>query len=124
MADDKGRARRVLGALLPNRELDQQDTVYSRFEHTPEGAAEWLGESGQPTQADVFFEVRRADRPIGFVVVEVKFTEAGFGACRGWNGKKRKVWTNPNREHCLDAVALIAAPQTNCRLSKVEKRRY
>jgi hypothetical protein len=112
VAEDSTRARRMLCAFHPDRELSEQDTVNVRFEHSPAGAAQWLGERGQGTQVDVFFEVRRSDRLIGFVFVEVKFTETGFGACRGWNGKSRTVWTNSRRERCQDALLLTKAPRT------------
>lgn len=124
LADDEGRARRVLRLLLPDRNIEPQDTIAVQFEHTPEGAPGWLGERGQPTQVDVFFEIRRADHPIGFVLVEVKFTESSFGSCRGWSGKRDKEWINPDRARCQNASELARSPQTQCWLAEVEGRRY
>lgn len=122
--EDPARARSVLRLLLPHRDIDPEDTVSVLFEHTPDGAAEWLGERGQPTQVDVFFEIRRAGQPGGFVLVEVKFTESGFGSCRGWNGKRGDAWVNPNREHCRDIAGLVRLPSSRCWLAKVEGRSY
>jgi hypothetical protein len=124
LAEDNDRARRVLNAFLPEQGISQQDTVQVRFEHSPEGAAEWLGERGQGTQVDVFFEVRRVDRLVGFVLIEVKFTETSFGECRGWHGKTRTGWINRRRPRCEDALAVANAPQTQCWLSEDQGRHY
>ena len=124
LADDSVRAKRFLGLLISDRKIEQQDRVAVRFEHTPNGAPEWLGERGQPTQVDVFFEITRAGDSVGFVLVEVKFTESSFGSCRGWNGKHSGMWTNPNRARCQNAAELVRSPQTQCWLAEAEGRRY
>lgn len=120
LAEDPARAHRALQALLPMRDLGSQDTVTVQFEFTPEGAPEWLGERGQATQVDVYFEVTRSGRCIGDVLVEVKFTETSFGCCRGWEAERDKLSPNP----CLNASAVLSAPQANCWLAQVEGRRY
>ena len=88
LAQRPERARYVLQRLLPELAIEQDDLVTVSFEHTPEGAPEWLGESDKPTQVDVFFEITRAEQRMGCVLVEVKYSETGFGECRGWNGKQ------------------------------------
>ncbi|MGH7258043.1 MAG: PGN_0703 family putative restriction endonuclease [Nitrospiraceae bacterium] len=61
LKDDPLLARRVLAELIPDRAIQQEDEVTVEFEHTPEGAPGWLGETktSQPTQVDVFFTVSR-----------------------------------------------------------------
>lgn len=124
LSDDAARARKALQSLLPTRALGLQDTVTVEFEFTPNGSPEWLGESGQATQIDVYFQINRLGRCIGHVLVEVKFTEASFGCCRGWKTKERTTSPNPDRSRCLDARAIISAPQANCWLVEVEDRGY
>jgi hypothetical protein len=129
LADDHRLARDVLARLLPGRKVDDADEVVVHFEHTPAGAREWLGERGQPTQVDVFFEVIRKGQPVGFVLVEVKFTESEFGSCRGWTGKEIKGndkggWSNPHRERCQDLSEILVSPASQCWLVANHGRRY
>lgn len=131
LAGNKRLARQILQQLLPRRGIGPEDEVAVCFEHTPQGAAQWLGEKGQATQVDVFFEIRRAERAFGFVLVEVKLTETGFGSCRGWNGKHKVKdrkgsagWLNPRRTRCENVTELIKSPKTNCWLVEKEGRTY
>jgi PD-(D/E)XK nuclease superfamily protein len=71
-------AKRVLEELLPHRTLEKDDEVSVLFEHTPKGAPQWLGETRQPTQGDVFFTIQRFKKPIGYLLVEVKFTNTSL----------------------------------------------
>jgi hypothetical protein len=124
LAEDSKRANVVLGKLLPDRNLLPDDHVSLRFEQTPAAAARWLGESGQPTQVDVLFTVRRGDRSIGYALVEVKFTEVSFGGCRGWQGSKGGEPQNPDRNRCLDLTSIIQNPTNRCWMVEHEGRRY
>jgi restriction endonuclease-like protein len=124
LAEDPARARAALEILLPTRALGAQDSVAVQFEFTPEGAPEWLGEHGQPTQIDVYFRITRLGRCIGHVLIEVKFSETSFGCCRGWEAKPGDPSANPDRSRCLDASAILSAPQANCWMAQFEGRRY
>lgn len=124
LAADSGLAKSVLNDLLPNRGIQKDDVIKVHFEYTPAGAPGWLGESGQPTQVDVCFEVTNADKSVGFILIEVKFTEAEFGSCRGWNGKKEGRWTNPDRNRCLDVHSILRSAESQCWLTQSENRRY
>lgn len=124
LAEDSHRARHILNTLLPDRNITESHEVKTRFEYTPEGARSWLGERGQPTQVDVCFEVSKNTELVGFVLVEVKFTESEFGSCRGWGGKKNGQWTNPDRSRCLNVHEIIKSPSTECWLTQTEGRKY
>jgi hypothetical protein len=124
LAEDPVRARKALQLLLPTREFAPGDDIAIRFEFTPEGAAAWLGERGQPTQIDVYFGVTRSNRCIGHVLVEVKFTESSFGCCRGWETKIDTPSSNPDLSRCLDSAAIVSAPEANCWLAQSEGRQY
>jgi hypothetical protein len=124
LAEDPARARTALKLLVPERDLDAQDTVAVKFEFTPEGAAKWLGERGQSTQIDVYFEILRSGRCFAHVLVEVKFSETSFGCCRGWKTKKDSTSSNPDRSRCLDVSAVQTSPRETCWLAEVEGRHY
>jgi hypothetical protein len=117
---DALRARKVLELLLPDRSLNDRDSVTVDFEFTPTGSAGWLGERGQATQVDVYFQINRGDRCYGHVLVEVKFSEVSFGCCRGWKPKS----ANPDRTRCLDVSAILSSPDTKCWLAESEGRQY
>lgn len=124
LADDPSSRHLLLAALLPDRRVQPNDSVAICFEHTPPDGPEWLGESKQATQVDVFFQIKRENQPLGFVLVEVKFTETGFGSCRGWNGSPKTTRSNPDRGRCLDAQKIVASPEALCWIAEVEQRRY
>jgi hypothetical protein len=98
-------ARKVLQRLLPERSLSNGDSVLVDFEITPAGSAAALGERGQATQVDVFFQIKRSSRSYGYVLVEVKFSETSFGRCRGWASKS----ANPMRARCIPIAGLQKA---------------
>jgi len=123
LAEETARARSALRVLLPKRGLGPEDTVYVEFEFTPEGAPAWLGERRQATQLDVYFQITRSGQCVGHVLVEVKFTESSFGCCRGW-AEPGKPSPNPDPSRCLDASAILSAPQSNCWLAQGEGRKY
>lgn len=107
-------AKRVLEELLPHRTIAKDDVVNVLFEHTPENAPEWLGETGQPTQIDVFFTIQRFKKPIGYLLIEVKFTEQEFGSCRGAVESTPTQPGNPDSARCLSLQAVLANPKEIC----------
>jgi len=124
LAKDPSAANRFLRRMLPERDVIRADHVVVRFEHSPSGVAERLGERGQPTQIDVFFEVVREGRIRGAIGVEVKLSESEFGGCRGWNGIHKTGPINPDRDRCLDARRVVESPETQCFMAEREGRRY
>ncbi len=124
LAEDRSGANRFLRRMLPDRGITDADHVVVRFEHSPRGVPERLGERGQPTQIDVFFEVVRADRICGAIGVEVKLSESEFGGCRGWNGVGGTGPINPDRKRCLNARRVVESPDTECFMAEREGRRY
>lgn len=125
-------AKKILGELLPHRTIEKDDKVSVLFERTPKDAPAWLGETrqtdgrySQPTQVDVFFTVQRFKKPIGYLLVEVKFTEGGFGSCRGASESTPKKPGNPDSSRCLDLQSVIANPKERCWMAGKENgRRY
>lgn len=126
LAEDSDLAKAVWARIYPQRPLDPADTVTVEFEHTPQGADEWLGESRhrQQTQVDVFFTVLRGDTAVGHLLVEVKFTETEFGECRGAKPSTATRPGNPDRSRCVDLGAILANPPRQCWLVETEGRRY
>ena len=116
-------AKRVLENLLPHRTLEKDDAVTVCFEHTPEGTREWLGETKtrQPTQVDVFFTVTRKEKPIGYLLVEVKFTEPEFGSCRGAKPTKDG---NSDSSRCFNLLAVLENPQNMCWMAEAVNGRH
>lgn len=119
-------AKQVLADLLPHQTLEKNDEVTVHFEHTPEQAPAWLGEIRQPTQVDVCFIVRRFNNLIGYLLIEVKFTETEFGSCRGAKKSTLKRPGNPNPSRCEDLPSVIANPKEHCWMvsAKENGRRY
>jgi hypothetical protein len=117
-------AKQVLKALLPHRTLEKDDAVTVRFELTPQGAQEWLGEKNQPTQVDVFFTVTRSGKPIGHLLVEVKFTEHEFGSCRGAVSSTPTKPGNPDSSRCLNLHAVIDNPKQMCWMAEAANGRH
>ncbi|MBI5315571.1 MAG: hypothetical protein HZB34_06335 [Nitrospirae bacterium] len=124
LAENTILAKRVLETLLPNRALEKDDVVTVRFEHTPQGAPEWLGEKEQPTQVDVFFTVTRGEKPIGYLLVEVKFTEHEFGSCRGAVPQKPGNNGNVDSSRCLNLQAVLKSPKTMCWMAEADNGRH
>jgi hypothetical protein len=119
LRDEAERARLLLAALLPERAILPGDQVMVQMEFTPKGAPKWFGESRQPTQVDVYFQVVRAGAAFGHLLVEVKYAETGFGCCRGGEDL-RKARDNG----CLDLANVLCYPQKNCWLARTEGRTY
>lgn len=117
-------AKRVLETLLPHRRLEKDDVVTVCFEHTPQGAPEWLGEKKQPTQVDVFFTVNRREKPIGHLLVEIKFTEPEFGSCRGAIPPKPTKPGNPDSSRCLNLQAVLENPEKMCWMAEADNGRH
>ena len=119
-------AKRVLENLLPHRTLEKDDEVTVLFEHTPEGTREWLGEikTRQPTQVDVFFTVTRREKPLGYLLVEVKFTEHEFGSCRGAVPSTPGKSSNPDSSRCRNLQAVLANPKQMCWMAEVDNGRH
>ena len=117
-------AKLVLETLLPNRTLEKDDVVTVRFEHTPQGAPEWLGEKEQPTQVDVFFTVTRRERPVGYLLIEIKLTESEFGSCRGAVPPKSGKDGNLDSSRCLNLQAVLKSPKTMCWMAEADNGRH
>jgi hypothetical protein len=67
--------------------------------------------------------VRRKDRPIGYLLVEVKLGERKLGACRG----ARKLAPGApavRRESCRSLARIITEPESRCWLVETEGRTY
>jgi hypothetical protein len=126
LAENSILAKRVLEMLLPHRTLEKNDVVTVCFEHTPEGTREWLGEikTRQPTQVDVFFTVTRREKPIGYLLVEVKFTEDEFGSCRGAVPPKPGKDGNLDSSRCLNFQAVFKSPKTMCWMAEPGNGRH
>ena len=124
LADEPTRAPKAIQTLLPERDVRLDDEIAVHFEHTPPMAPMWLGERGQPTQIDVYFKIARRGTCLGHLVVEVKFTESGFGGCRGWGSGSGRANQNPDRDRCLNVGAVAREPKANCWLVGSEGRRY
>ncbi|MDH3473072.1 MAG: hypothetical protein OEM59_05225 [Rhodospirillales bacterium] len=111
-------------AAATGETLFEDAAVNVTFEHTPEGAPKWLGESRQPTQVDVFFAVTEAEETIGHLLVEVKLTEPEFGSCRGPKGLDKNGKGNPHPERCRRGATIAARHGELCWLSSSEGRQY
>lgn len=61
LLDDAAAAAQFVARMAPIQRITEADRALVRFEHTLEGIAAQLGERGQPTQVDVFFEFRRGE---------------------------------------------------------------
>jgi len=117
-------AKRVLETLLPHRTLEKGDKVTVLFEHTPKDAPVWLGEKNQPTQVDVFFTVKRMEKPIGHLLVEIKFTEHEFGSCRGAIPSTPTKPGNPDSSRCLNLHAVLDNPKQMCWMADADNGRH
>ena len=117
-------AKQVLEKLLSHRTLGKDDVVTVRFEHTPEGTREWLGENDHPTQVDVFFTVTRKEKPIGYLLVELKFREPEFGSCRGADKSTSKEPGNPDSSRCLNLHAVLKNPKQMCWMAEPGNGRH
>ena len=124
LAENPILAKRELEFLLPHRTLEKCDAVTICFEHTPQDAPEWLGETKQPTQVDVFFTVTRREKPIGHLLVEVKFTETEFGSCRGAVPMTPGNTSNPDSSRCLNLQAVLANPKQMCWMAEADNGRH
>lgn len=132
LTEKPSRGRAFVNALLPHYALEPTDEVTTCFEWSPDEVRIWLGEGKQPTQVDVCLQVQRRDEIVGYVMVEVKFTESEFGSCRGWNGRIPKArrkdgqssWQNPNRTRCEVVDTILAVPSEQCWLAQTEHRAY
>lgn len=124
LAEKPHLAKRVLETLVPHRTLGKDDAVTVCFEHTPQDAPEWLGEKKQPTQVDVFFAVTRREKPIGYLLVEVKFTEHEFGSCRGAVPSKPGKSSNPDSSRCCNLQAVLANPKQMCWMAEADNGRH
>lgn len=124
LADDPGLARSVWPILSPHRPLQDGDEVKVEFEYTPDGARDWLGERGHQTQVDVAVIVSRRGNLVGELLIEVKYTEPGFGSCRGAKDMQADGKGNPDAARCLDLARILAIPDGRCWSAEIEGRRY
>jgi hypothetical protein len=56
--------------------------------------------------------------------VEVKYTETGFGTCRGRSDDDGAPAANPKRDQCLDVAQILRTSEQTCWLARTEGRRY
>jgi hypothetical protein len=124
LTDNLRNAVPFLQQMLPDRHVADADDIRVTFEHSPPGIASVLGERGQPTQIDVFFEVVREEHLVGCVGVEVKLSETEFGCCRGYAGRRDGRPVNPQRDRCLSLRSVLESPETQCYMAEVEGRKY
>jgi len=125
LAINRSLAKQALtDTLFQRQELEGGDEVTVLFEHTPEDAPEWLGETKQATQVDVFFTVKRMEKPIGFLLVEVKYTEQGFGSCRGAVKSIPTKPGNPDSKRCENLQAVLENPKKMCWMAEAENGRH
>jgi hypothetical protein len=124
LAADPALACKVLLRLRPSRALATGDIVEVVLEFTPPQAPEWLGESRQATQVDAAFIVRRQNRPIGYLLFEVKLGERRFGTCRGAKKPTSYSVGNPRAERCRSLAQVLTDPQRQCWLAEIEGRNY
>ena len=125
LASDDQVARRFWDRFVPHRHLDASQKVGVIFEHTPRLARDWLGEKRrQSTQVDVYLTVQQDGWQIGHLLVEVKFSEAEFGSCRGAVPSTSKRQGNLHPDRCMDIQAILGAPGVQCWLVEEKKRRY
>ncbi len=119
-------AKRVLENLLPHRTLEKDVEVSVLFEHTPEGTRKWLGETKtrQPTQVDVLFSVTRRRRLMGYLLVEVKFTEPEFGSCRGAVPSTPTKPGNRDSSRCINLQSVLASPKQMCWMAEPGNGRH
>jgi hypothetical protein len=114
-----------LPLILPERGLATTDAVEVALEFTPQDGPKWLGERPQqPTQVDAAFIVRRDGRPIGYLLVEIKLGERGFGACRGARKRSPGATGNPDPDRCRSLARILAQPESQCWLAATEGRHY
>ena len=116
-------AKMVFESLFPHR-AESGTSVNVCLEFAPAETGKWLGEKGQTTQVDACFIVSRGGAQIGFVLVEVKLAETGFGTCRGANPAGKNGSGNPNPERCKDFGLVHSSPQTDCWMVTQHGRRY
>jgi hypothetical protein len=125
LALDRALARQILPALLPERSLAATDEVEVALEFTPHDGPKWLGERPQqPTQVDAAFIVSRAERSVGYLLVEVKLGERSFGTCRGAGRPSAGGHGNPDPERCRSLARILADPKRQCWLAGTEGRHY
>ena len=115
-------ANSVLRRLAPELGIRPEDDVVVQFETVFPETGSWMGERRQKTQVDVVFQVSSGDRVKGLLLVEVKFTEASPGTCRGAKGTEQKG-PNPDPSRCEDLSGLLEDSQ-RCYLVETEGRRY
>jgi len=72
------------------------------------------------TSPDVAFEVR-SSRGAGVILVESKFTEHHFYPCSGRKKKPTGRIPNPDTSRCLNPLAVLSAPQTQCHLNRWDR---
>ena len=124
LAEDPALARDILSKLSPEFQIGTEDRIAVRFEYTPEGAMEWMGEREHATQVDVAFEVWRNSGLRAATLVEVKFTETGFGSCRGYPTTPGRPSLNPDPSRCLSVGRIRIEPEKLCWLAQKEQRTY
>jgi len=117
--EDSKLSGKFLSEIIPHYRFDSAHLIKVVFEHAPVEAAQWLGESGQSTQVDVFFKIYRGFENVGCLLIEVKFTEEKISRCKGSTKK-----TNLNHFRCNNLQKIIENPRMQCYMVEIEKRKY
>ena len=78
------------------------------------------GRGAGQTSPDLAFEVQTS-RGAGVILVESKFTEHHFYRCSGRKKKPRGRIPNPDPSRCLDPLAVVSSPQTQCHLDSWDR---
>lgn len=124
LVEERVLAGRIWQRLQPQRRIDSDDTIAVQLEYAAPWAKERLGENEQPTQVDVLFSASRASGEVGYLLIEVKFTESEFGKCRGARPQTPKRQGNPNPSRCDRLENILADPLNLCWLTEAKGRRY
>lgn len=123
LVDDPALALAVFKRLYPHL-VESGISAEVCLEFAPAETGKWLGEAGQTTQVDACFIVSRGEAQIGFVLVEVKLAETGFGTCRGAKPADKNGSGNPDPSRCKDFGQVRRSPQTDCWMVARHRRRY
>lgn len=79
------------------------------------------GRGAGQTSPDIAFLVETSKGP-GVILVECKFTEHNFYGCSGRDANPRNGKPNRDLSRCLDAIAILDAPEKRCHLYEWQRK--